>query len=77
MALLPIPEVPSTQSLRLLVPKSVPYMAFGTRVLEHLVRGPSGHVIDGRAHVCAFLLAHRSGTAEEQQPTARRNLMKL
>ena len=35
------PEGPSTQYLRTLVPKTIPFMAFGTRILKHWVLGPS------------------------------------
>ena len=36
------PEGPSTQYLRSLVPKTIPLMVFGTRVLKYWVLGPSG-----------------------------------
>ena len=36
------PAGPSTQYLRLLVPKTIPFMVFGTRVLKHWVPGLSG-----------------------------------
>ena len=36
------PEGPSTQYLRTLVPKTIPLMVFGTRVLKYWVLGPSG-----------------------------------
>ena len=36
------PEGPSTQYLRTLVPKTIPFMAFGTRVLKCWVLAPSG-----------------------------------
>ena len=38
------PEGPSTHCLRTLVPNTIPYMAFGTRVLKYWVLGPSGIV---------------------------------
>ena len=36
------PKGPSTQYRRTLVPKTLPLMAFGTRVLEDWVLGPLG-----------------------------------
>ena len=36
------PEGPSTQYLRTLVPKAIPLMVFGTRVVEYWVIGPAG-----------------------------------
>ena len=36
------PEGPSTQYLRSLIPKAIPLMVFGTRVLQYWVLGPSG-----------------------------------
>ena len=36
------PEGPSTQYLRILVPKAIKGMVFGTRVLKCWVLGPSG-----------------------------------
>ena len=41
-----VPEGPSTQYLRTLVPKTIPLMAFGTRVLKHRVLGPFASVIE-------------------------------
>ena len=38
-----IPKGPCTACLRTLVPKTIPGMAFGTRVLKWAVCGPSGH----------------------------------
>ena len=43
----PYPEGPSTQYLRTLVPKTIPLMAFGTRVLKYWVLGPSGTLTEG------------------------------
>ena len=40
-----IPEGPSTQHLRTLVPKAIDGMVFGTRVLKYWVLGPSGNMI--------------------------------
>ena len=42
MLLLACPEGPSTQCLRLLVPKTIPLMLLGTRILKYWVLGPSG-----------------------------------
>ena len=39
------PEGPSTKYLRTLVPRTIPLMAFGTRVLKYWVLGPSGMAI--------------------------------
>ena len=39
------PEGPSTQCLRILVPKTIPFMVFGTRVLKYWVLGPSGFMM--------------------------------
>ena len=36
------PEGPSSQYLRSLVPKTIPLMVFGPRVLKYCVLGPSG-----------------------------------
>ena len=38
----PGPEGPSTQYSRTLGPKTIPLMAFGTKVLKYWVLGPSG-----------------------------------
>ena len=40
----PLPEGPSTQYLRTLVPKTIPLVVFGTRVLKYWLLGPSGSV---------------------------------
>ena len=37
-----VAEGPSTQYLRTLIPKTIPLMAFGTRVLKYWVLGPAG-----------------------------------
>ena len=37
-----LPKGPSTQYSRTLVPKAMPFMVFGTRVLKYWVLGPSG-----------------------------------
>ena len=37
-----IPEGPSTQYLRTMVPNTIKRMAFGTRVLKYWLLGPSG-----------------------------------
>ena len=37
-----LPEGPCNQYMRLPVPKTMPSMVFGTRVLEYWVLGPSG-----------------------------------
>ena len=42
LAPLYLPEGPSTQYLRSLVPKTILLMVFGTRVLKYWVLGPSG-----------------------------------
>ena len=36
------PDGPSTQHSRTLVPKTIPLIAFGTKVLAYLVHGPAG-----------------------------------
>ena len=41
-----VPEGPSAQYLRLLVPETILGMVFGTRVLKHWVLGPSGGIWD-------------------------------
>ena len=41
---LSFPEGPSSQYLRFLVPKTILFMVFGTRVLSYWVLGPSGTV---------------------------------
>ena len=38
----PTQRVPALNILKILVPKTIPCMAFGTRVLKHWVLGPSG-----------------------------------
>ena len=40
-----IPECPRTQYFRTLVPKTMPLMAFGTRVLKYWVLGPCGYAL--------------------------------
>ena len=45
--LLEVLEGPSTQYLRTLVPKTIPLMAFGTRVPRYWVLGPSGSTLGG------------------------------
>ena len=41
-----IPEGPSTQYLRTLVPKAIKGRVFGTRVLKYWVLGPSGYAAE-------------------------------
>ena len=49
------PEGPSTQYLRSMVPKTIPLMVFGTRVLNYGVLGPSGHILSKSLFAHTFL----------------------
>ena len=73
------PEGPSTQYLRTLVPKTIPSMVFGTRVLKYWVLGPSGFVWVYTAEPLdrLRLLLERSPKSEavsQHHPRPRRSL---
>ena len=53
-----IPEGPSTQYVRTLVPKAMKRMVFGTRVLKYWVLGSSGYGIVSLREPWSKLLIH-------------------
>ena len=53
--LLHLPEGPSTQYLRTLVSKTMPFMVLGTRVLKYWVLGPSRFSWDPRMQIILTL----------------------
>ena len=63
------PERPSIPYLRLLVPKTIPLMVFGTRVLDFWVLGPSGKKTR-HAHDVTRLLCCPSVASGTWQTTA-------
>ena len=56
--MLQYPEGPSTQYLRFLVPKTIPSMVFGTRILKYWVLGPLGIGMSGCEELTYELLLY-------------------